>query len=558
MTNPGPISFLRLAHWQLKLAVASATRGSGARLGQRVTFLGLGLLSLTLLTLGLYWTLVESIDRTPGARWLFDLALHSAWLGSLAMVLFFNLGLLLHVVFFSRDLPFLMAAPIPPERVLALRFVEGMWSSLILNLFLSLPASLAVGLVAGAGPHYYIIFLMAQLAFLAIPVALTYLLGIPLARWVSTSRLRAIFSVVGFALAIFFWSLPQVATSHVRTAREWSEVLRHGQAILRLFERPASMLWPSTWAAAAQVSALHGDFGGAWWRLGVLIAGAGLLVALSIRQAARSYLEGWVRLAPVADTHRVKSGQYRFLMRLMPGAWRPVLRKDLTIVTRDFRIGFQLYGLGALMCLLPFMTRSAQPGGDPSNLSPMAGLASAVGASVLVGSQAGILVVPMEGRAAWRLLYSPLPLRHLAAAKWVGAMLLTLPVVLAQSALLRLLFDRSWAESLHGGLIAFASALAGTAFGVWVGAAFANFDWDHPRRMITPGAHVIWTIGVGIIAFAIVLFIQLSHWGGAGILPGFPGAGIAFGSLAAAGVCGFVAMQGTIRRLERREWGGSS
>lgn len=557
MTAPGSISLRRLAGWQLKLAIAAVTRGSGARIGQQLSFLGLGTLSLTLLTFGLYWALAESIGRTPEAGWLLDLVLHSAWLGSLTMVLFLNLGLLLHVVFFSRDLPFLMAAPIPPERILALRFVEGMWSNLILNLFLSLPGSLAVGLLAGAGPLYYLTFALAQLAFLAIPVALTYLVGIPLARWVSTSRLRAIFSVVGFALAIFFWSLPQLATTHVRTATEWRDVLRHGKAILQLFERPLAMFWPSTWAAAAQISALHGEVGEAWRRLAVLVAGAALLVMVSIRQAARSYLEGWIRLAPVADTRRVRGQQFRLLLFLMPETWKPILRKDLTMVARDFRIAFQLYGLAALMCLLPFMSRSARLGGESPSLAPLAGLASAIGASVLVGSQAGILVVPMEGRAAWRLFCSPLPLRQLAAAKWVGAILLALPVVLVQAVLLWLVFERPWVESFHGGLMAFAAALAGSAFGVWVGTAFANYAWDHPRRMITPGAHVVWTIGVGIIAFAMVLLVQVSHWGGSGILPAIPGAAVSSGCLILAAACGLLVTRATARRLERRDWSGN-
>lgn len=556
MNLPREISFLRLAFWQIRLGLASMTRGSGARIGQRLIMLGLGLVWFSLMAFGLYWTLAEAVGRTPDAVWLYDLVLYSAWLGSLAMVLFFNLGFLLHVVFFSRDMPFLMAAPLSPAKVLGIRFLEGMWSNLLLNLFLTLPASLAVGLAAGAGPFYYVTFLLAQLAFLMIPVALTYLVGIPLARFVSTSRLRAVFSIIGFGLAVFFWSLPQLAPSHIQNSSEWSELLHRGQTILQLFRKPVALLWPSTWAASAQVSALHGEVAASFGRLAILLGGAILLVVLSIRLAARFYLDGWIRLAPMAETRRVRSERYTFLLRLLPSAWRPVLWKDLTIVARDFRVSFQLYSLGLMMCLFPFMTLSASEAGDATALAPLTALACAVGASVVVGAQAGLMLVPLEAKSAWRLLGSPLPPQQVAAVKWTAAILLTLPVVVAQWVLLRLVFNRSWLEAIDGGVIAFAASLVGSAFGLWAGASFANFQWDHPRRMITPGAQIVWALGVGLITGGMVFFSQVSLWGGEGLLPSFPGSGTAVASLVVALVIGVLTTRSIARRLGRQEWGG--
>lgn len=536
--------------------MAAATRGDRARLGQRLLLILVGALWLALLGIGIFFGLDAALSRTPGAEWLLDLTLYSAWLGSLAMVIFFNLGFLLHVVFFSRDLEFLMATPLDPRKILVVRFLEGMWSNLTLNLFLSLPAVVAVGLVAEAGAGYFLVYFVAQLAFLSIPVALTYLVGIPLARWVSTARLKAVFSLVGFVLALFIWSLPQLLPSRIHSWQEWSALLDRGKGLLSVFESPLALLWPSTWAAAAQVESLRGHWGEAAARLVVLAGAALLLVIVSVSLAARSYRDGWIRLAPVSPNRKVRSERYTFLLDLLPAEWRPLLWKDLTLVARDFRLSFQLYSLGILMCLFPFMTLTTQAEAERVVLAPLTALACAVGAAVVVGSQAGIMLIPLEGRSAWRLLGSPMSTRSLSVVKWLAAVLLTLPVVGGQVVLLKFAFQRSLTEALTGGLVALAAAAIGAGFGTWTGAAFANFNWDHPRRMITPGAQILWGLGVGLITGGMVFLSQATLWSSTPLLTGFPSpaltllvvvAGVGFGLLGA-----FAAG----RKLGRLEWGG--
>jgi hypothetical protein len=548
-----PMSLARLLAWQVRIAWAGMVRGRKARIGQRILLTSVGLVWLALLGVGIWLALSEAIRRTPNATWLLDLTLYSAWLGALAMVIFFNLGFLLHVVFFSRDLEYLMATPVDARVVLGARFVEGMWSNMLLNLFLSMPAVVAVGLVAHAPPAWYLLFAVAQVSFLAIPVSLTYLVGIPLARWVSTQRLRALFSILGFGLALFLWSLPQLAPSRLKSAAEWDRLMNQGIDLLRLFESPAALMWPSTWAASAQVEALRGHWLEAMARLCVLVGVAGLLVALSIRLAASSYREGWIRLASVSANRPVRAERFTFLLKLVPPDWRPLLWKDLTIVARDFRLSFQLYSLGVLMCLFPFMTL-ATSASEAAVMAPLTALSCAVGAAVVVGSQAGIMLVPMEGRSAWRLLAAPVSGRHLAIIKWLSATCLTLPVVVGQSALLVLAFHRTLTEGFTGALIALGAALIGAGFGTWTGTSFANFDWDHPRRMITPGAQIIWGLGVGLITGGMVFLSQAAVWSSTPLLTGFPSPGVALLVVILGAAFGAVAALMAGRKLRRMEW----
>src|SRR5512140_761853 len=97
------ISLARLVFWHLKLFVAASFRGGRGNLGQRIFFAVLAALWLAFMGVVMRATLDEALRRTPEAVWLPELLLHSAWLGSLAMTLFFNIGFLLHILFFSRD-----------------------------------------------------------------------------------------------------------------------------------------------------------------------------------------------------------------------------------------------------------------------------------------------------------------------------------------------------------------------------------------------------------------------------------------------------------------------
>ncbi len=505
------MSLGRLLSWQVKLQFAALLRGRGAGFGQRFFFGVLGFGWLLSVGFGVHAVLGETLRRSPDATWVPGLFLHLAWLGSLAMTLFFNLGLLLHVVFFSRDLVLLMASPISPRKVLIVRFVEAMWTNAFFSLFLSLPAAVAVGIHLGAGPLYAVTYAVVFCGFLVIPVALTYLVGIPLARWVPMSRLRALFSITGFLLAMMLWSLPHFLPGRIQSYREWAALLERAEALNGFFMSAAGQFLPSTWASRAMVAALEGRSGAAALDIGVLV-GAGLgLAAVAVTLGARSYLDGWIRLATVSENRVMRGEKFTFLLRVLPSRWRPVFWKDMTTVARDFRLSFQLYSLGILMCLFPFVSLMSQGTEDLVEGGRMlVAFASAIGSSVVVASQAGMMTVPLEGKAGFRLLAAPLTALEISVTKWLAALLLSLPIVAAQIVVIRLGFQQSASESLLGGVLALAGALAGSGFGVFMGATFANYEWDHPKRMVHSGAQIAWGAGVGVIVVFLAVVVQLA------------------------------------------------
>jgi hypothetical protein len=105
-----------------------------------------------------------------------------------------------------------------------------------------------------------------------------------------------------------------------------------------------------------------------------------------------------------------------------------------------------------------------------------------------------------------------------------------------------------------GGVLAVAGSLLGAGFGVLMGAAFANFQWDHPRRMIRPGAQLAWGLGVGAIIVFMALLVQMGT-----LMEGVPALEFLkpiapLGALLLAGLLSLLGVGLAARRIGKLEW----
>lgn len=550
----GGIPLLRLLGWQLFLGWVGVVRGGRGRIWRRMLVGGLAALWLIVLGLGVHEFLGQARALHPEAGWIGDFCLQSAWLGAMAAALFLNLGFLLHLLFFSSDLAFLMAAPVDPRRVMLVRFVEGMGANVGLVSLLALPTAVAVGVWSGAGPLYYVLLLPSLLLFLAVPVALTFLIGIPLARLWSAARLKAFFSITGFVAALIVWALPYQLAARQSDADLWGLLLGRAAALQGIFESRWGALLPSTWTASVSVAAAAGDGAAALAALGRLALAAGALTALSVLVCAGLYREGWIQLTAVDQNRRTRTPEWFRRIVLLPAPHRAFLIKDLCLIGRDFRLTFQLYSIGALLSTFPFIVMLSRGGPAPDAISSAMALASAIGTAVIVACQAGMMVVPVEGAAGFRLVAAPLPRHELALTKWLVAVTLTMPVVLLQIPVVRLGFGRPGGETLRDVSLAFCGALLGSGLGFLLGAALPNFRWDHPKRMVRPLAQMIWAVGVAGIVLVMAILGQLHTLLGDALSGPGAGLGLTAMLLLLAGAGGAAAVWVAGRLLDELEW----
>ena len=97
------------------------------------------------------------------------------------MIVVFGAAQYVSMLFFSKDSEMLMAMPIKPQTVFLSKFITVYLSYLLVAFTLQFPATIALGVVSGAGAAYYIIGLFAVLFTPAIPLLIISILAIPLA-----------------------------------------------------------------------------------------------------------------------------------------------------------------------------------------------------------------------------------------------------------------------------------------------------------------------------------------------------------------------------------------
>jgi hypothetical protein len=214
-----------------------------------------------------------------------------------------------------------------------------------------------------------------------------------------------------------------------------------------------------------------------------------LLVGLPLALADRWLAEGRY---PEAGSSSVRS---RTWWGGPSGPFFAMLRKDTLVFLREGRLGLRLISSAAttLMVIWFVFAHQGSAGGSPALLMLF-----------LISSEAGMLVIPSEGKGMVWTAGSPLSPRVFVLAKMGVAMFFT--AVTASVPLLVLGLGRDWPPRAWG--VAFLAgplvALMGASAGILLAARWGRLDWDDPRRMLQPAAHLLHGvfIVVGFIAVA--------------------------------------------------------
>jgi hypothetical protein len=177
------------------------------------------------------------------------------------------------------------------------------------------------------------------------------------------------------------------------------------------------------------------------------------------------------------------------------GPFFAILRKDTLVFLREGRLGLRLASsaVTTLMVIWFVFAERGSPGGSSSLL-----------VLFLIASEAGMLVIPSEGKGMVWVAGSPFTPRAFVLAKLGVALVFT--AITASVPLLVLGLGRDWPARAWG--VAFLAgppvALMGASAGILLAARWGRLDWDDPRRMLQPAAHLLHAVFiiVGFIAVA--------------------------------------------------------
>ncbi|HZJ08171.1 MAG TPA: hypothetical protein VFD39_00590, partial [Trueperaceae bacterium] len=323
----------------------------------------------------------------------------------------------------STDLPFLLSQPVAAWRVFGLKVAETYASSALLPAAFTVPVIVALGVHRGAPLSFYPLALLVLASLYALPVALGALLSLVLMRLAPEGRARGVATAASVTVAAGMVLGLRALRPEQLTALSPDEF----ETMLSAFATFDVGWLPSSWASDAIWQALAGRASAG---LAVLLAAAGLSLAVVALTAAWAYGAGWFRsLDTRSDSARRRrvGGRMPAWQRLLARVGRGLVLKDTLVLMRDPSQWSQLLVLAALAGVY-FMSTASLSVGVQQFRDAIGAMNVAFLAFLLsgVGIRLSFPLVSLEGDAFWLLRCAPIAAGRVVLAKFLGSLPLML------------------------------------------------------------------------------------------------------------------------------------
>ena len=441
-------------------------------------------------------------------------------LGVLGMVVFFmlifsNVLVSFSTLYRSREVNYLVQAPMSFRSFFLARFVECVAFSSWAFAFIGSPVIIAFGVTNDAPPGFYLASLLYFLPFVVIPSALGAMVTLVLARIFPRLKMRTM-ALLGCLVILLFFVYWQQSFDAAQISED--SLL---PAILDVTAQTQSALLPSHWAARGMLAASDGEYRETVFSFGLLASNALMVLWLAANLAGKIFYTGWSGLAG-QDRTRIRLPGRGILGRLdkflayVPNPVRALVVKDVKLFWRDPAQWSQFVIFFGIMALYIANLRNAR--GQLQQEFWRSWIACLnIGACTLIlatlTSRFVFPLVSLEGRRFWILGLAPLSFRRLVWQKfWLSVVttsVFTVGLAVLSAHILRLELVY-FALSVYSVLIT-NFGLAGLAVGL--GTLFPNFQEDNPARIVSGmGGTLNFILSVGYIGFVVGAQTLILQW----------------------------------------------
>lgn len=450
-------------------------------------------------------------------------SLEGLFLVLMAAVLFSVLVASIGTLYGSADLEFVLAHPTSTARVFGLKVFELFLNTAGLPLALMLPVLAGVGAALGAHPLYYLVGVAAAAALFALPVAGGALLALVLVRLAPAGRVREVATAVSISAA----ALALLGLRALRPEQLGRLDLQNSAAFegfLTSFARLEIGWLPPAWATNATWAATAGRLSVS---LALLLAVAGLGLALTAVAARLAFARGWVRSLDANPAPRAKpAGRTPAWERLLVarlGVVGAIVVKDVRVFARDVQQWSQVIVLVALAGV--YFLSLAAISVPTQEFRDVMGAMNIAFVSFIVAGVALRMAYPSvshEAGSYWLVQVEPVRKGHLVVAKFLFALPIMLALAMGLGLAAGWVLDLSPTLAFGAAIAAAASAIALTGLAVGMGAAHPRFDFTNPNELaMTPGAIAFMALALTYSAITTVLlarpaWVTLRTRGGAG------------------------------------------
>ena len=558
-----------VAKWR---ALRNALAGLRQESTLKVVFVSVAVALLWLGTLALSWASFHALDRFGHellgtndlslAELLLPRALSVFTLVLLVMLVFSNALLGFASIYRSREMQFLLVAPLPWRTLFYSRFLDVMFFSSWSSVFLGSPVLLAYGMVRHVPWEYYVAAALAFPPFVAIPAAIGMAIALLLVRAVPRLPRAALAALaivlLGGAFAAF---RARVGDTSFRETVDLAPVLElAGQA--------ENAFLPSYWFTATVIGAARGSSSEVRFHIALLLANAAFLTFLVGELAQRVLYPGWATLVAtsrrrLASRSPRRVGMLETAVGVFRGPTRWLTLKDLRVFLRDPAQWSQFAIFFGMLLLYIANMRGGTRGFSRAFWQSWITLLNTIAALLVLATLTTRFVFPllsMEGRRFWILGQAPLARRQLVLQKFWLSVAFSAAITTALTVVsgLRLgLPPMPFAFSVFT-VCAASVALSGLAVGL--GCLYPNFAEESPSRIVSglggTLTFILSTVYVVLVAGMETLVLHSTrsghHLGGAGGHPWAVAGGVLF-TLAVTAVTTLLPLRLGAKNLERLE-----
>lgn len=467
----------------------------GAKIGRNIAviaaFLGITTIIISM-SVGIYRA--AKADPDTGHK-ILEMILATSFHGIFALLLFTGLSLAVFTIFFGKDLELLFSLPIDPKMIFLYKFIE----SLVLNarfafLFLT-PAVILAGVIYKASAWYYLVAIIVNVFIAAIPGSLGIIIASFFARNVSRARMKNVMAVIGSFMGIGLWAGINATMSSFDNGE--AQVVFADFPTFGIISSPLFTYLPSGWAFKAVINSASGNWQATAAPLLLLGICAVILSYLAMAVTARHYSKGIVEESPEASLI-ISADSTVGRSPLMAH-----IKRDFILLYRQPQILMQILIVLIVLLLFPVIVRENQPGsfGDLPVSGPMAIF------GLMFGSQLSYKLIPMERLGfCWNLM-----IPGGARLMLLGKFLMGLAMVVICSIFVGSAHLFMGSASGIDYIIYLASfSLIGFGIGMPIGLIYADFNWEHPKRMLRGGGvfiSIVSTILIGMIIYIAVILL---------------------------------------------------
>jgi hypothetical protein len=249
---------------------------------------------------------------------------------------------------------------------------------------------------------------------------------------------------------------------------------------------------------------------------------------------------------------RIRSGTpfLRRYERIFRTTMISVSLRDTKLLIRDFRHLTSIMILVIMMIIFPLIQGGADTYQADEAFLPFIPI---VFFSGIISGQLSSRLIPIEGKSFWITMMVPQNWSRIIGGKFILAIVFNLGAIWSAVLVSSIYFHITFHVVVVVLAITFFITMSCSMYGLMIGSLFPNFNWEHPKRMLTSGGTLLLTGGsltgvgvwMGVLALIYTVFFESSMWADV--------TAIVISSLITAFVL-FIGTQLISRKMEYLEW----